>query len=113
MVTIGICDDHGASCAISENGKLLYAAGEERFTRHKNDAGFPILALEAGLKELNLNYKDIDHIAIGSTDRIDYFAYEYRRESVCNIKDYIKLMEEYWKPKLFWGVPVFRSTEDW
>ncbi len=100
MVTIGICDDHGASCAISENGKLLYAAGEERFTRHKNDAGFPILALEAGLKELNLSYKDINHIAIATTERTDYFAYEYRRESVCSINDYIKIMEEYWKPKL-------------
>lgn len=100
MVTIGICDDHGASCAISNNGEILYAAGEERFTRHKNDAGFPILALDAGLRELNLSYADIDHIAIGSTERTDYFAYEYRRESVFGIQDYINLMEQYWKPKL-------------
>ena len=59
MVTIGICDDHGASCAITENGKLLYAAGEERFSRIKNDQGFPIRSLNAGLKNLGLSYKDI------------------------------------------------------
>ena len=50
MVTVGICDNHGASYAISKNGEILYAAGEERFISHKNGAGFPILALVAGLK---------------------------------------------------------------
>ena len=34
MVTVGICDDHGASCAITENG-MLYVSGEERFAGKK------------------------------------------------------------------------------
>ena len=56
MVTVGICDDHGASCAITENGKVLYASGEERFTRVKNDAGFSF-GLEFWLKNLDLHIR--------------------------------------------------------
>tara|TARA_Y100000589_G_scaffold94989_1_gene89696 strand:- start:561 stop:2339 length:1779 start_codon:yes stop_codon:yes gene_type:complete len=100
MVTVGICDDHGASCAITENGKVLYASGEERFTRVKNDAGFPLLALNSGLKKLGLTYNDIEHLVIATIEREDYLAFEYRRESLLDIKDYQKLMSDYWKPKL-------------
>jgi len=50
-----------ASCLI-EDGLIVAAAQEERFTRKKHDASFPINAISYCLTEANLHIKDIDSI---------------------------------------------------
>ena len=99
-VTVGICDDHGASCSIAINNQVLYAASEERFSRIKNDAGFPVKALARGLAYLQISPQEIDQVVVAQTDRRDFLAYEFRRESLLTISDHHQLMEQYWKPKL-------------
>src|SRR5688572_22893122 len=47
------------------NGKIVYAAQEERFTRKKQQAGFPYKAIENGLQFLNISLKDIAAIGYG------------------------------------------------
>ncbi len=59
---------HDNSCALVKNGKLLYAASEERFTRIKHDGAFPSLAIDEGLKTCGLAYADIDAIGVGFSD---------------------------------------------
>ncbi len=54
---------HDSAAAIIENGKILYAAQEERFSRIKNDASFPEKAIEFCLHESGLNIEDIDFIS--------------------------------------------------
>ena len=40
-ILLGIHDGHDCSCCLMINGKIVYAAQEERFTKLKNDYGFP------------------------------------------------------------------------
>lgn len=108
MINVGIGDDHGAGCAIEAKGKILFAASEERFTGHKNDAGFPLKSLQRGLAYLGKSVKDIENLFIATKERTDYLGYEYRRDCLLSIKDYQQLMNQYWRPKLE-GLPYPRS----
>lgn len=54
---------HDSAAAIIENGKVLYAAQEERFSRIKNDASFPENAIQFCLNESGFTFEDIDLIA--------------------------------------------------
>ena len=53
---------HDSSVTLLENGKILYASQEERFTRVKNDSSFPSHALRNLLKSNNLDLSDIKKI---------------------------------------------------
>jgi len=44
---------------------IIYAAQEERFTRKKQQDGFPYLAIESGLKFLGITINDIEAIGFG------------------------------------------------
>ncbi len=53
---------HDSAVALIENGKILYASQEERFTRKKHDASFPSNALSDLLKSNNLKLSQINHV---------------------------------------------------
>lgn len=53
---LGISLGYNASaCIIDDDGKLLYAASEERFTNDKNCKSFPMMSIQNGLKYLKIN----------------------------------------------------------
>ncbi|PCJ89257.1 MAG: carbamoyltransferase [Thiotrichaceae bacterium] len=69
MKILGISPlDKDATVSIVEDGKILYAAGEERFTRVKQQDGFPHKALENALAYTNTSLDEIDHVAYAFTD---------------------------------------------
>jgi carbamoyltransferase len=53
---------HDSAAAIVENGKIVAAAQEERFTRKKHDARFPSQAIGYCLSEARISASDVDHI---------------------------------------------------
>ena len=53
---------HDSAAALLDNGEILAAVQEERFTRRKHDAGFPKNAINYVLNYKNLKLEDIDHI---------------------------------------------------
>lgn len=53
---------HGSSCAIIKDGKVLVAAQEERFSRIKNDIGFPFKSLTWALAETGLKASDFKQV---------------------------------------------------
>jgi len=53
---------HDSAAAITQNGEIVAAAQEERFTRIKHDPGFPTLAVEYCLKEAGLSLDQLDAI---------------------------------------------------
>lgn len=66
MIILGINAYHAdASASILEDGKLIAATEEERFTRTKHWAGFPVQAIAFCLQEANISLKDVDYICIG------------------------------------------------
>ncbi|MGD9385586.1 MAG: carbamoyltransferase [Thioalkalispiraceae bacterium] len=53
---------HDSAAALVQDGHIVAAAQEERFTRKKHDAGFPENAIKSCLAEANLNLSDIDYV---------------------------------------------------
>ena len=63
MRILGIsCYFRDASAALLENGVLIAAAEEERFTRIKHDYGFPHQAIEFCLRQGQIVGKDLDYV---------------------------------------------------
>ncbi|WP_097461223.1 carbamoyltransferase family protein [Mangrovitalea sediminis] len=61
MKVLGISPlDKDATVSVVEDGQILFAAGEERFSRQKQQDGFPRLALERALKDTGLSMSDFD-----------------------------------------------------
>jgi len=54
---------HDSAAALIEDGHLVGAAQEERFTRKKHDSGFPQHAVQYCLDEAGIKLQDIDYVA--------------------------------------------------
>src|SRR6266705_2336663 len=63
MNILGIsCFYHDAAACLIQDGRLVAAASEERFTRKKHDEGFPREAIKYCLREGKITAKDLDHV---------------------------------------------------
>src|SRR5437879_5922396 len=67
MIVLGISETHCATAAVLRDGEIVGCASEERFSRLKNDAGYPRLAVDALLKELALTPADVDRVVLAGT----------------------------------------------
>ena len=67
MIVLGLTETHCATAAILRDGVIVGCASEERFTRLKNDAGYPRRAVDALLKDAGLSARDIDVVALAGT----------------------------------------------
>lgn len=54
---------HDSAAALIEDGTIVAAAQEERFSRKKHDADFPTKAIAYCLREAKVEMKDIDYVA--------------------------------------------------
>ncbi|MEM7305610.1 MAG: carbamoyltransferase C-terminal domain-containing protein [Planctomycetota bacterium] len=54
---------HDSSVALVIDGKVAFAAEEERFSREKHTSRLPVLALRAALAEAGIQLGDVDHLA--------------------------------------------------
>ncbi|HUL44652.1 MAG TPA: carbamoyltransferase [Bacteroidota bacterium] len=63
MNILGIsCYYHDSAAALVQDGKLISAAHEERFTRKRHDPDFPEHAIEYCLREGKISISDLDYI---------------------------------------------------
>ena len=53
---------HDSAAALLEDGCIIAAAQEERFTRLKNDDAFPVNAIKYCLSERNLQLEEVDAV---------------------------------------------------
>jgi carbamoyltransferase len=54
---------HDSAAALLDDGEIVAAAQEERFTRRKHDASFPANALDYCLAEGEISLDDVDYVA--------------------------------------------------
>ena len=54
---------HDSAAALVEDGRIVAAAQEERFTRKKHDPSFPMHAISYCLEAAGAKLSDIDHVA--------------------------------------------------
>ena len=63
MIILGIsCYFHDSSAVIVQDGNLICAAEEERFSRKKHDFGFPEKAIEFCLEKSGIKASEIDYV---------------------------------------------------
>src|SRR5215470_15914581 len=67
MIVLGVNETHCATAAILRDGEIVGCASEERFSRIKNDAGYPRRAVDALLHELGLTPHAIDRVVLSGT----------------------------------------------
>jgi carbamoyltransferase len=64
MYVLGIsCYYHDSAAALLQDGNVIAAVEEERFSREKNDDGFPKLAIDYCLREAGITGKDLACVA--------------------------------------------------
>ena len=99
MNILGINEGHMSSACLIKDGVLVAAVCEERFTRNKNEQGYPERAIEYCLKEGKITNNEIDCVAT-ATEELQAVLEATQRYRRFTISDYIKENNEYWKPKL-------------
>src|SRR5829696_7931752 len=67
MIVLGINETHCATAAVLRDGRIIGCASEERFSRLKNDAGYPRRAIDALLRECRIAPADIDLVALAGS----------------------------------------------
>ena len=94
---------HDSAAAIIINGKILFAAQEERFTRIKHDENFPVNAIKEALNFSELELRDIDAIVYYEKPFIKFerLLETYLKNSPRGIVSFLKSMPIWTKEKIF------------
>src|SRR5688572_33218065 len=67
MIVLGITETHCATAAILKDGAIIGCASEERFSRLKNDAGYPRRAIDALLRECRIAPSEINLVTLAGS----------------------------------------------
>src|SRR5437667_154223 len=67
VIVLGISETHCATAAVLRDGAIVGCASEERFSRLKNDAGYPRVAIDALLRELALSPAAVARVVLAGT----------------------------------------------
>ena len=94
---------HDSAACIIINGKIVFAAQEERFTRIKHDENFPVNAIKEALKFSELELSDIDAIVYYEKPFIKFerLLETYLKNSPRGIVSFLKSMPIWAKEKIF------------
>jgi len=98
MIVLGINYNHAnTSACILENGKIICAVEEERFSRIKNDANFPINAIKFCLDKLNININKVDIITYNSDKSkniLNKILFVLKNININNLDETFKLLRK-------------------
>jgi carbamoyltransferase len=100
MIILGIHDGHNASACLMRNGELLAAAAEERYTRCKNEYGYPGNAIRKCLDTAGVALADIDRVAMGTRSLPPKYFMVSRNKNFTTA-DYWREQKEYWEPRIY------------
>ena len=94
---------HDSAAALLVDGQLVAAAQEERFTRKKHDAGFPMQAAGYCLREAGIRLSQVDFVTFYDKPMVKferlletYMAYAPR-----GFRSFLAAMPVWLKEKLF------------
>ncbi|TWI94559.1 carbamoyltransferase [Mucilaginibacter frigoritolerans] len=94
---------HDSAAALIIDGEIIAAAQEERFTRIKNDPGFPDNAIKYVLEEGGINYNDLSAIAFYDKPLLKFerLLETYHAFSPKGLLSFVMAMPVWIKEKLF------------
>ncbi|TAK66131.1 MAG: hypothetical protein EPO24_01845, partial [Bacteroidetes bacterium] len=115
MNILGIsCYYHDSAAALVQDGKLVAAAQEERFTRKKHDPDFPINAVQYCLKEGGMSIKDVDYVGFYDKPftKFDRILQTYLATWPLSLPSFLKAMPVWLKEKM-WVPGTIREKLDY
>ena len=115
MTILGIsCFYHDSAAAIIEDGKIIAAAQEERFTRKKHDASFPTNAIKFCLKYSGMTLDELDGIAFYDKPLLKFerLLETYYAFSPKGIQSFITAIPVWLKEKMFIKRLIFSNLKD-
>lgn len=94
---------HDSAAAILDDGKLIAAAQEERFTRKKNDASFPANAIKFCLQYSGYSIKDLDAVVFYEKPflKFERLLESYYAFAPKGLRSFLASMPVWMKEKLF------------
>jgi carbamoyltransferase len=94
---------HDSAAAILQSGKIIAAAQEERFSRKKHDARFPVNAIGSCLDVGNMSLSDIDYIVFYDKPLLKFerLLETYLAHAPKGISSFIQAMPIWLKEKLY------------
>jgi len=94
---------HNSAAALIKNGSIVAAAEEERFTRIKGDASFPINAIIFCLEKASLKIEDIAKVVYyeDTTLKFGRIFLTSLVKAPCGIRQYLKAMPKWVSDKLW------------
>lgn len=102
MKILGISEGHNCTAAILVDGKIIACSSEERFSRLKNDSGYPKLAIDFCLRQANIDPRDLDLVALSGTDTQLWWN-GMRNEALFSVSDHVYEQHNYYKKILIDG----------
>src|SRR6478672_1534412 len=104
---------HDSAAAILEDGEVIAAAQEERFTRKKHDAGFPVNAVRFCLEYAGVSVNQLDAIVFYDKPLLKferlletYYAYAPK-----GLSSFMMSMPVWIKEKLFLKKLIYESLD--
>ena len=94
---------HDSAAALIEDGQIVAAAQEERFTRRKHDASFPAHAIRYCLATAKVDFDGIDHVVFFEKPLIKFerLVETYLANAPRGFKSFSVAMPLWIKEKLF------------
>ncbi len=105
---------HDSAACLVEDGKIISAAQEERFTRKKHDFSFPKNAIAYCLQDSGLKSNDLDFVAFYDKPFVKFerILETYLNYAPLGIQSFIKAMPLWIKQKL-WTKDLIRRELDY
>lgn len=102
---------HDSAAALVQDGHILAAAQEERFTRKKHDPGFPEKAIAYCLKEAQINVKQLNYIVFYDKPLIKFerLLETYLAFAPRGFRSFLQAMPIWMKEKLLLKVVLKKS----
>lgn len=103
---------HDSAACLIEDGRIVAAAQEERFTRIKADAGFPRQAVAYCLREAARSIEQIDHVVFYESPNLkfDRLWQTYLMFAPQGLRSYLAALPEWLLRKLWIGRIIRQET---
>jgi carbamoyltransferase len=104
---------HDSAAALVVNGTIVAAAQEERFTRKKHDAGFPINAIRYVLQEAGVDFNELTTIAFYDKPLLKFerLLETYHAFAPRGLLSFVTALPVWMKEKLFMKNVLRRQLE--
>ena len=89
MIYLGIHAGHNASAALMQDGKIIFALQEERFTNLKNFYGYPSQSIKHCIEYVKKKKLIIDIAAVATIEDYLFFS-KYRFNNYFSVSDFHK-----------------------